>query len=259
MASPRRIGAPDAKNRALLLDATEQLMLDEGYAAVSSRRIAAKAGLKPQLVHYYFRTMDDLFLAVFRRRAEEGSRRQAAALASPHPLRAVWELSTEETHTALTMEFVALANHRKAIRAEIVHQAERVRREQMDALPRLMERYGISSEKIPPAVLAFLMMSVSRMLVMEHAIGMSSAHAETAAFVEDYIRRLERDDTGPADGEAAATPPATAPAAHPAPEATPSPEHPQAPKATGHPEPTTAADSPAERRAEDAAPTLPRV
>ncbi len=202
MASPRRIGAPDAKNRALLLDATEQLMLDEGYAAVSSRRIAAKAGLKPQLVHYYFRTMDDLFLAVFRRRAEEGTKRQSAALASEHPLRAVWELSTEEAHTALTMEFVALANHRKAIRAEIVYHAERVRRELMEALPRLMERYGISPDQVPPAVVAFLMTSISRMLVMEHAIGMSTAHAETAAYVEDYIRRLERaaQGTEPAPG-----------------------------------------------------------
>ena len=75
MASARRIGAPDAKNRVVLLDAAEQLLLEEGYAAVTSRRVAEKAGLKPQLVHYYFRTMEDLFLAVFRRRAEAGTER----------------------------------------------------------------------------------------------------------------------------------------------------------------------------------------
>jgi TetR/AcrR family transcriptional regulator len=67
--SERRIGAPDAKNRGVLLDAAEQLMLEDGYAAVTSRRLAVRAGLKPQLVHYYFRTMDDLFLEVFPRRA----------------------------------------------------------------------------------------------------------------------------------------------------------------------------------------------
>ncbi len=72
MTSARRIGAPDAKNRAVLLDAAEQLMLEEGYAAVTSRRVAERAALKPQLVHYYFRTMDELFLAAFRRRAEQG-------------------------------------------------------------------------------------------------------------------------------------------------------------------------------------------
>ena len=46
MTSPRRIGAPDAKNRVVLLDAAEQLLIEEGYAAVTSRRVADRAGLK---------------------------------------------------------------------------------------------------------------------------------------------------------------------------------------------------------------------
>jgi AcrR family transcriptional regulator len=70
MTSARRIGAPDAKNRGVLLDAAELLMLEEGYAAVSSLRLAEMAALKPQVVQYYFRSMDELFLAAFRRRAE---------------------------------------------------------------------------------------------------------------------------------------------------------------------------------------------
>ena len=68
----RRLGAETSQTRARLLDAAEALMFDEGYAAVTSRRVAARAELKPQLVHYYFRTMDDLFLALYRRRAEQG-------------------------------------------------------------------------------------------------------------------------------------------------------------------------------------------
>ncbi len=85
--SPRRIGAEDSKTRAQLLDAAELLLLEEGYAAVTSRRVAAKAGLKPQLVHYYFRTMDDLFLEVFRRRAEENVARVERAIAADGSLR----------------------------------------------------------------------------------------------------------------------------------------------------------------------------
>src|SRR3954447_23294155 len=109
MASARRIGAPDAKNRGVLLDAAEQLLLEEGYAAVTSRRVADRAGLKPQLVHYYFRTMEDLFLAVFRRRAEEGLHVRATALKSPQPLWALWRFSTKPEGARLTMEFMGLA------------------------------------------------------------------------------------------------------------------------------------------------------
>ena len=79
----------DSKTRAQLVDAAEQLLFEEGYAAVTSRRVGAKAGLKPQLVHYYFRTMDDLFVEIFRRRADENlaalraHRRRARLAANP--------------------------------------------------------------------------------------------------------------------------------------------------------------------------------
>lgn len=193
MASPRRIGAPDAKNRAVLLDATEHLMLAEGYAAVTSRRVAGAAGLKPQLVHYYFRTMDDLFLAVFQRRAEQGLRYQAEALESDQPLRALWRFSTETVSTALTMEFIALTNHRKAIRTEVARYAELFRVAQRDALTSLMRRYEIPPEECSADVLVVLMTSVSRVLVMEQSLGMSLGHAETVEFVERWLQRLEGD------------------------------------------------------------------
>ena len=150
MTTARRIAGPQAKNRAVLLDAAERLLLTEGYAAVTSRRVAAEAGLKPQLVHYYFATMDDLYLAVFRRRAEEGLVRQAAALASDDPLRALWEFSLDDAGTALTYEFVALANHRKEIRSEIARYAERFRTMQVAALVDILESAGVDTSAFPP-------------------------------------------------------------------------------------------------------------
>jgi AcrR family transcriptional regulator len=199
MASARRIGAPDAKNRTVLLDAAEQMILDEGYAAVTSRRVADKAGLKPQLVHYYFRTMEDLFLEVFRRRAEEGLRVLATALASPQPLWALWRFSTQPEATRLTMEFMGLANHRKALRAEIVYYAERFREEQNTAIEAALRRYGVDSSEIPPVVWTVFATSVSQGLVVERALGMTTGHAETFAYCEQWIRRLEGDPLVDAD------------------------------------------------------------
>ncbi|OBK78998.1 TetR/AcrR family transcriptional regulator [Mycobacterium sp. 1164985.4] len=187
----RRIGAPDAKNRGVLLDAAEQLLLEEGYAAVTSRRVADKAGLKPQLVHYYFRTMEDLFLAVFRRMAEAGLTALTEALASPQPLWALWRFSTQPEATRLTMEFMGLANHRKALRAEIIYYAERFREEQNKAIASVLERYGADAEEVPPVVWTVFATSVSQALVVERALGMTTGHAETFAFCEKWIRRLE--------------------------------------------------------------------
>ena len=99
MATTRRLGAEDSSTRLALLDAARALLLEEGYAAVTSRKVAARAGLKPQLVHYYFRTMDDLFLAAFRRRAEQALAHQQRALRSPQPLWSLWEVSRDPRGT----------------------------------------------------------------------------------------------------------------------------------------------------------------
>jgi AcrR family transcriptional regulator len=191
--SRRRIGAPDAKNRGVLLDAAERLMVEEGYAAVTSRRLAERAGLKPQLVHYYFRTMDDLFEAVFRRRAEQGLEVQARVLDSAQPLWALWRFSTDAAATRLTMELMGLANHRPALREVIAHYAERFRAEQNKVLTAALQRYGTDVSQVPPVVWTVFATSVSRVLVMEQALGMSAGHAETWAFCEQWLRRLEGD------------------------------------------------------------------
>lgn len=193
----RRIGAPDAKNRGLLLDAAEQLMLEEGYAAVTSRRLAGRAGLKPQLVHYYFRTMEELFLEVFRRRAEEALAVHAKLMQSPQPLWAVWRFGTDPAFTRISMEFMALANHRKDMRAEIAYYAERLREQEREAVAAALQRYGAEREDVPPVVWTVLMTSLSRFLVLEQAIGMSGGHAETVELVEKYLRRLEGEPRPP--------------------------------------------------------------
>src|SRR3954471_9245266 len=98
MAAARRNATDDSETRTALLDAAEALMLDEGYAAVTSRRVADQAGVNAGLVYYYFGTMDELFLAVFRRRAEWMLDRQAEALASEQPLWALWAVTHDEAN-----------------------------------------------------------------------------------------------------------------------------------------------------------------
>ena len=167
-------------------------MLEEGYPAVTSRRVAAEAGVKPALVHYYFRAMDDLFLALHQRRTEVRLQMQAEALASDQPLWALWEFCREPRGTALMMEFVALGNHRKAIRAEMTAAAARFRAEQLRALTHVLRRYDVHGNDCPPVVAAVLISSISRFLVIEEeSLELFIGHAETVAYVERYIGQLE--------------------------------------------------------------------
>jgi TetR/AcrR family transcriptional regulator len=191
MASPRRMGSPEAKNRAALLDAAEQIMVEDGYPAATSRRVAERAGLKHQLVHYYFHGMDELFAAAFRRAAERGLRVQAEALKSHQPLWALWRWHTGSMQSVLWTEYIAMANHRKGLRAEIAYYSKRFREEQRWIIDRALKAYGIDPNEVPAVVAIVVMTSVSRVLVMEEELGMVDGHAETIEMIEGYLRQLE--------------------------------------------------------------------
>ena len=196
MTSPRRLGADDAANRKTLLSAAQQLMIEEGYAAVTTRRVAARAGLKPQLVHYYFESMDDLLLALVRRATARSQDAFARALASEKPLRAIWELSSDPDVTALTAEMMALANHRKAVRNELAEGARRLRQMQVAALGELLDQLGITNDVMRPDALMVLIASVSRVMVMEKSLGVSTGHENTLAMVEHYLAKSEDSPAG---------------------------------------------------------------
>ncbi len=127
MASPRRVGAVTSKTRDQLLDAVEKLMSKTGYASVTFRAVAAKAGASAGLVQYYFPTLDDLFVAAVRRRSDQNVQRLTEALeARPdEPLRVLWEYSRDESTASLTTEFLALGNHRESVTSVIAEVSER--------------------------------------------------------------------------------------------------------------------------------------
>jgi AcrR family transcriptional regulator len=189
--TPRRLGATDSKTRAQLLEAAEDLLFEEGYAAVTSRRVAAKAGLKPQLVHYYFRTMDDLFLEVFRRRAEENLARFERAIAADGSLRNLWRLNADPRGTAFASEFVSLAKHRRAIRSEIAHFAQRFRDVQIAAMRDALAHHGVPEDALDPEAAVMAMTGIAQVLALEDALGVTTGHEAARVLVEHLITRLE--------------------------------------------------------------------
>ena len=91
------------------------------------------------LVHYYFGTMDDLFIELFRRRSERSLERLRRVLDDPQPLWALWEQSHDLSNNAIVMEFIALANHRKAIKKEISVYSRKHRDLQLERLSGVLE------------------------------------------------------------------------------------------------------------------------
>src|SRR4051812_37033335 len=59
--SGRRPGNPDTRRE--ILDSARKVFAANGFNKASIRRIAAGAGVDPALVHHYFGSKDELFLA----------------------------------------------------------------------------------------------------------------------------------------------------------------------------------------------------
>ena len=166
-------------------------MVDEGYAAVTTRRVATKAGVNSALVYYYFDTMDGLFIALFRRGADRSFDRLEEVLSSPQPLWDFWEFVHDRSNSARTMEFMALANHRKAIQAEIAEYSRKFRIRELELLSTVLAGYGLDLGQWPAASIVLSLSGISRFLLIEEAFDVDVGHAETEMIVEGYIRSLE--------------------------------------------------------------------
>jgi AcrR family transcriptional regulator len=185
----RRPRAATAEKRARILDAAERIMLQDGYAAVTSRRVEAEAGIK---LHYHFGSLDDLFVAVFRRRAERSVDRLHDALTSPEPLRAWWAIASDPRGTALLVELTAAANHRAPLQAEVAELARDARRMEMDVLASILDDYGIDREQFPPALVAAAVQGLALVVVQDEVRGFDTAHADAKSAIEQLLDRLER-------------------------------------------------------------------
>lgn len=196
-------GAKGAAKRTLLIDTAEKLIVEEGYAAVSTRRVGLEAGVKPPLVHYYFPTTEDLLLAVYDRAADRAHRRTLEALSAPRPLDAFWKLSRDSAHTGLGTEFYALANHRKGIRAEIARNGAPARAAEVEALEQVLGD-RLDRSICEPSALLLLIAGISRILVMEEAVGITAGHAEVGRLIDWLLARVVREEANAACGDPAA-------------------------------------------------------
>jgi AcrR family transcriptional regulator len=191
MARERRSRATTDAKRVRILDATEEIILERGYAAVSSRSVAGRVEMQAPHLHYYFATIDELFVAVLRRRSGGAVERMAEALDSDEPLRAWWELASDRRGTALFLELLAAANHRPALKAEIAAMAKEVRAMQTERLGDLLGEYGLDAEVFTPVLVAAAMQGLAFAVVTDEAAGYDTHPEDAAAAMDRLVADLE--------------------------------------------------------------------
>lgn len=185
------MGPETAQTRLQLMDATETVMRNEGYAAVTSRRVAECAGVNQQTVYYYFESMDDLLVATYRRRIQKMEIAFEQALSCERPLKAFWEASSEPGDAALTLEYLALSNHNASIRQETIEFGERSRRFYVDRLTGPISAHNAAPDTATPFGVVMAITYIGHLIGFEKILGLQGGHAETATLMDWCLSRLE--------------------------------------------------------------------
>jgi AcrR family transcriptional regulator len=196
MTSTKRLGTQKSATRAALIDAAEKLMLEEGFAGVTTRRLAEKSGIKFQLIYYYFNTLEDLLLEVVARHVQRNGETIEQVLAEGDPLRAVWRFqSSPLSGGGIIGELAVLAKQYPRVRAAIAKDAEQLRAREVEAVTDYLNARRID---LGMSALDFtvLLDSVARTLRMEGAYGMSMGHTNLEALVEGWLSRIEGAEPG---------------------------------------------------------------
>lgn len=113
------------QRRRLLLDATMNVITQDGVVAVSQRRVAAEAGVPPSTVTYYYATVDDLLVDALTRVNDAYVHQVDALPEDPdEALRGFATLIAEgaeadRAHALAEMELFLIAARRPALRGQV--------------------------------------------------------------------------------------------------------------------------------------------
>ena len=97
-----------AQTRGRILDAARSCLLADGYANLSTRRVAEAADVPLSQIHYYFGSRQELILAVLAAENERLLARQREMFDTPDPLWVRWELACDFLDTDVESGYVRI-------------------------------------------------------------------------------------------------------------------------------------------------------
>jgi AcrR family transcriptional regulator len=176
------------------LDAAERLLVEVGYAGVTTRALAEKAGANHGLVHYYFGSMENLLARVLERFTDRMIARQRAMYAAPGVTFAEkWRtamryLDADREYQKVWYELQALAWNRPELRQRVAHVDAEWRAVLSEALAEPRERYGID---MPLAGLVSLVITFNEGIIWERLSGIETGQAEMLEWIDGWLQEKE--------------------------------------------------------------------
>ena len=174
-----------------LFDAAERLLIEDGYAGLTTRRVAAEAGVNHGLVHYYFGSMEELLLQVLERFTARMIERQTAMYEAEVPFLEKWrtamrwlEEDVQGGYPKVWCELQAMAWNHREMRERLVRVDEEWRRLLRTHFGNALDEYGVD---FPLEAVVALVVAFNKGMQIEQLSGLETGHRELLGWMDGWL------------------------------------------------------------------------
>jgi AcrR family transcriptional regulator len=182
-----------------LLDAAERLLFEVGYAGVTTRRVAEKAGVKHGLVHYYFGSMEELLTQTLERLAHRLARALEEHYANPDlSFAEKWRIVSQNwieqpasRFPKILLELTAMSWNHPELRQRISAVYARFRAIFERYFGEAMREYDLDESQFPLKVVAAAAGTFQLGIIVEGLSQFHEGHQELVTWVQSWLDSLE--------------------------------------------------------------------
>jgi AcrR family transcriptional regulator len=173
-----------------LLDAAERLLVDIGYAGITTRRLAEEAGVNHGLVHYYFGSNENLLVRALERFTERLIERQRELYAADVPFVEKWRtamrylVSEDQSYEKVWLELQALAWNDPGLQTRLARVNAEWRAVLTEAFEEPHRELGV---EMPLDALVSLVMTFNIGIIVERLGGVETGHRELLDWIDGWL------------------------------------------------------------------------
>jgi AcrR family transcriptional regulator len=184
-AAEKRSAAEEA-----LLEAAERLLIDVGYAGITTRRLAEEAGVNHGLVHYYFGSNENLMVRALARFTDRLIARQRELYEGDAPWVEKWRtamrylVAEDRAYEKVWMELQALGWNNAALRDRLAAVNAEWRAVLTAGFAQPHRDLGL---EMPLPALVSLVMTFNTGIIVERLGGIETGHAELLEWIDSWL------------------------------------------------------------------------
>ena len=173
-----------------LLDAAERVLVDAGYAAITTRRLAEEAGVNHGLVHYYFGSVENLLVRTLERFTERLIARQRDMYAADMSFLEKWRtamrylVSEDVAYEKVWLELQALAWNQPDLRGRLARVNAEWRSVLTEAFEQPHRELGI---EMPLDALVSLVITFNVGIMVERLAGVTEGHQQLLEWIDAFL------------------------------------------------------------------------